>query len=66
MNKSQRAAVVRMNVAGYHGDQGARVRLMVESRVNRAVMQQAWRDGARSREAGAKCTCQECIQRSES
>lgn len=60
MNRAQRQAIVAMNVAGYHDDQRARVRLLVESPVNRVTMNQAWSHGVRSKEAGARCECHEC------
>lgn len=59
MNASHRA-IVAMNVAGYHADQRARVRLLVESQVSRPIMNQAWADGVRSKEQGVRCECRDC------
>jgi hypothetical protein len=43
-------ALSMMRAAGYHGDGRARVRLLVERRVNRADMERAWAEGESLRE----------------
>ena len=53
-------SLAKMRIAGYHNDQRDRVRLIVESRVNRAAMNAAWSDGVKAKAAGAKCSCFEC------
>lgn len=53
-------AIALMRVAGYHEDQRERVRLLVESRVNREVMDTAWQAGRIMRARGVPCSCHEC------
>lgn len=53
-------AIARMRAAGYHNDQRARVLLLVESRVNRAVMNSAWISGFNAKAAGVRCDCFNC------
>ena len=43
-------AITLMRTAGYENDGRERVRLLVESRVNRAEMNRAWSDGELLRE----------------
>lgn len=47
-------------IAGYHDDRSRFTRLVVESRVRRAVLDEAWREGRRQREAGMRCGCYYC------
>lgn len=47
-------------MAGYHDDKGRFTRLVVESRVRRAVLDEAWREGRRQRESGMRCDCYYC------
>ena len=47
-------------IAGYHDDKGRFTRLVVESRVRRAVLDEAWRDGRRQMESGMRCDCYYC------
>lgn len=54
-------ALALMRVAGYHGDTRERVRLIVESRVNRQAMDEAWSQGRRAKENGVRCDCRECV-----
>lgn len=53
-------ALARMRVAGYHNDQRARVVLLVESRVNRKAMDDAWASGVNAKAAGVRCDCFHC------
>ena len=53
-------ALVLMRVAGYHNDQRDRVRLLVESRVNRQAMDAAWMDGQAAKRNGVRCDCYQC------
>jgi hypothetical protein len=48
--------------AGYHDDSTAWTRLVVENRVNRQAMIEAFQSGRRLREAGMKCGCSACKQ----
>jgi hypothetical protein len=59
MNKRE-SAIVRAKVAGYHEDRRAFTRLVIESRVNRKAMLDAWRLGIAARANGIKCDCYEC------
>ena len=47
-------------IAGYHDDRGLFTRLVVESRVRRDVLDEAWRKGRRQRELGMRCDCYYC------
>lgn len=53
-------AISMMRVAGYHDDQRERVRLIVESHVNRQTMDSAWVDGQNAKKNGVRCDCFEC------
>ena len=57
---TRKAALDLAKVAGYHRDTRRFTRLIVEARVNRAAMNEAWAMGERTRAAGVKCTCIEC------
>lgn len=59
MTQRERALTL-MRVAGYHGDQRARVMLLVERRVNRQAMNNAWAAGVVARENGVRCDCRDC------
>lgn len=47
-------------IAGYHGDTARFTRLVVESRVARKALDQAWNLGKTAKEAGVGCHCAEC------
>ena len=49
-----------MRIAGYHGDQEARIRLLVESRVGQTSMNDAWDQGTSANKSGMKCNCRIC------
>lgn len=49
-----------LRVAGYHNDQQARVRLLVENRVSLVSANEAWRVGVKARENGVRCSCPRC------
>lgn len=53
-------AIAHARRAGYHSDTMAFTRLIIESRVNRQTMNQAWAAGAAAYEAGVRCNCFEC------
>ena len=53
-------AITWAKIAGHHDDAKAFTRLIIESRVSRPVMTQAWQTGVRLREAGTVCTCWHC------
>lgn len=55
-------ALALARVAGYHNDSRAFTRLIVECRVARAAMNEAWTAGARAKAAGVACTCRECAR----
>ena len=59
MSKRQ-TAIAQAKVAGYHNDTRWFTRLIVESRVARPIMNEAWRHGALAKEAGVRCECPEC------
>jgi len=52
--------IVAARIAGYHDDKGRFTRLVVESRVSRAVLYEAWREGRRQRESDMPCDCYSC------
>ena len=47
-------------IAGYHGDSKTFTRLLVESRVSRSTLAEAWRNGAMARARGVECHCLDC------
>jgi hypothetical protein len=53
-------ALAALRVAGYHNDQAARVRLLVENRVSLISANEAWVAGVRARAAGVPCSCSRC------
>jgi hypothetical protein len=55
-------AIVLAKVAGYHNDTTRFIRLIVESRVNRQVMNDAWITGQTLKDAGMPCCCIDCRQ----
>ena len=59
MSKRQ-TAITLAKVAGYHGDSATFTRLIIESRVNRQTMNEAWRTGQQLKAAGMPCGCFEC------
>lgn len=58
MTRTDTLAAIR--VAGYHNDQRARVRLMVENRVSREAADKAWVTGAYARHQAMPCGCFAC------
>lgn len=52
--------IMTARIAGYHDDKGRFTRLVVESRVRRAVLDEAWREGRRQSESGMRCGCYYC------
>ena len=57
-------AIKNAEMAGYHGDIARWTRLVVESRVNRTTLNNAWLRGATMKNLGVKCTCRECAEHS--
>ena len=55
-------AIKQAEMAGYHGDNARWTRLLVESRVNRTTLNNAWLRGATLKTLGVKCTCYYCKQ----
>ena len=53
-------AIKNAEMAGFHGDTRRWTRLLVESRVNRETLNNAWLRGATMRNLGFKCTCRDC------
>lgn len=53
-------ALAYARVAGYHNDSSAFTRLIIESRVNRQAMNEAWGNGRIARENGVPCNCYQC------
>jgi len=53
-------ALTLAKIAGYHGDSRTFTRLIIECRVNRQAMNQAWIYGENARQAGVKCHCTDC------
>jgi len=47
-------------VAGYHEDSSTFTRLIIESRVGRPLMNEAFLIGRKARAAGVKCGCYDC------
>ncbi len=43
-------------IAGYHDDTRAFTRVLIGSRVRRELMDAAWHEGRKQREAGMRCT----------
>lgn len=52
-------------IAGYHGDRAAFTRLLIECRVNRQAMNEAFWNGQKARANGVGCTCCECKKAKE-
>jgi hypothetical protein len=49
-----------LRIAGYHGDQAQFTRIYVENRVSYPVAIGQYREGARLKAVGMKCSCSEC------
>lgn len=59
--KLTRATALRLaKVAGYHGDRREWTRLLIEARVSRPSLAEAFRSGAAAKSAGVGCTCGDC------
>ncbi len=61
MTKRDRA-IQCAKIAGYHEDTRTYTRLIVECRVNRQVMNEAFQIGRKAKVNGVKCGCYECNQ----
>lgn len=46
--------------AGYHNDSANFTQLLIEARVSRQAMNDAWRLGAKARQNGMRCECFNC------
>lgn len=60
MTVKRNVSLAEARVAGYHDDRAAFTRLVIESRVNRNALTNAWHEGSSARAAGMKCYCREC------
>lgn len=49
-------------IAGYHNDCTGFTRLIIESRVNRQAMNEAFLTGKQARQNGIKCHCRDCAK----
>ena len=49
-------------IAGYHDDKRRFTRLVVESRVRRQLIDEAWRTGVKQRREGMPCNCPDCAE----
>lgn len=59
MTKRQTALTL-ARIAGYHEDTATFTRLIIESRVARPAMNEAFLNGRTARASGMKCNCYEC------
>jgi hypothetical protein len=59
MSKRQMALQL-AKIAGYHDDSTSFTHLIVENRISRPLMNDAWRAGQRAKQNGVPCTCQSC------
>ena len=59
MNKRQ-SNLIMAKVAGYHNDSKLFTRLVIESRIKRDALNEAWITGASAKLAGVKCLCPDC------
>lgn len=57
---ARQAALLNARIAGYHDDSRAFIRLLVETRVRRELMNAEWKRGADMRKAGVPCGCHDC------
>lgn len=57
---NRETAIVLTRIAGYHNDTAKFVRLIVESRVSRPVLNEAFAKGMTARREGVKCGCFYC------
>jgi hypothetical protein len=53
-------------IAGYHADSAAFVRLLVENRVSRESMNEAWSSGVTAKKKGVSCACHQCKKQGSS
>jgi hypothetical protein len=53
-------AIIYAKLAGYHSDSAWFTRLIIENRVNRQIMNDAWRNGISARNSGMRCECMDC------
>jgi hypothetical protein len=49
-------------IAGYHEDTKSFTRLIIEARVNRQTMNEAFLAGRSAKANGVKCSCSDCNQ----
>jgi hypothetical protein len=59
MSKRQTALTL-ARIAGYHEDTASFTRLIIESRVARPAMNEAFLNGRQAKAGGMKCNCHEC------
>lgn len=53
-------ALTLARIAGYHDDSATFTRLIIEKRVNRQAMQEAFLNGRQAKASGMKCSCHNC------
>lgn len=57
----QRATALTLaKVAGYHNDSRSFTRLIIESRVARPKLTEAWQHGVTAKRNGVRCDCRDC------
>lgn len=57
---TRKHAIQYARVAGYHDDAKRYTRLIIEARINRQAMTEAFLSGKQARANGVKCNCSEC------
>lgn len=58
--QKRRIALAEAKIAGYHSNSRYFTRLIIESRVNRQSMNEAWAAGVSAKKAGISCGCRYC------
>jgi len=56
----RQTALALAKIAGYHEDTATFTRLIIESRVARPAMNEAFLIGRQAKASGVKCNCYEC------
>lgn len=59
---TRKTALTLAKIAGYHDDTASFTRLIIESRVNRQAMNEAFLNGKQAKQNGVKCNCYQCQQ----
>jgi hypothetical protein len=61
MASKRQTALTEAKIAGYHDNTRYFTRLIIEARVNRQAMNEAWANGQAAKLAGLKCGCTYCL-----